>query len=39
VPLYTALGFTPEERVDAALPNGVVLPIVRMIRPVDQAGG
>jgi GNAT superfamily N-acetyltransferase len=35
VPLYHALGFTPHERVDAALPNGVVLPIVRMTRSLD----
>jgi GNAT superfamily N-acetyltransferase len=30
VPLYTSLGFTPVERADARLPDGVVLPIVRM---------
>lgn len=30
VPLYTALGFTPLEHADAALPDGVVLPMVRM---------
>ena len=39
VPLYRALGFTPRERVDAALPDGVVLPIVRMTRSLDQGGG
>jgi GNAT superfamily N-acetyltransferase len=34
VPLYVALGFTAWERVDATMPDGVVLPIVRMRRPV-----
>ena len=35
IPLYRALGFTGDERVDAKLPNGVVLPIVRMTRAID----
>ena len=35
VPLYRALGFTEEERVDAALPDGTTLPIVRMVRSID----
>jgi len=39
VPLYRALGFTGDERVDASLPDGVVLPIVRMTRPIDYGGG
>lgn len=30
VPLYTALGFAVHERVDATMPDGVVLPVVRM---------
>lgn len=30
VPLYTALGFAPLERADARLPDGVVLPMIRM---------
>lgn len=34
VPLYAALGFAAHERVDAAMPDGVVLPVVRMTRPV-----
>ena len=35
VPLYEALGFTAQERVDAAMPDGVVLPVVRMSRPLS----
>jgi GNAT superfamily N-acetyltransferase len=35
VPLYAALGFAAHERVDAAMPDGVVLPVVRMTRPID----
>jgi GNAT superfamily N-acetyltransferase len=35
VPLYRALGFTGEERVDASLPDGTTLPVIRMIRPID----
>jgi GNAT superfamily N-acetyltransferase len=34
VPLYTALGFVAHERVDATMPDGVVLPVVRMTRPI-----
>lgn len=34
VPLYEALGFTALERVDALMPDGVVLPVVRMSRPM-----
>ncbi|MGH7648751.1 MAG: GNAT family N-acetyltransferase [Gemmatimonadaceae bacterium] len=29
-PLYRALGFTETERIEATLPNGVVVPVVRM---------
>ena len=35
IPLYRALGFTGDERVDAVLPDGVVLPIVKMTRAID----
>ena len=38
VPLYRALGFIGDERVDAALPDGVALPIVKMTRPIDYGG-
>lgn len=31
-PLYLALGFAPVERYDAPLPDGEVLPVVRMTR-------
>jgi GNAT superfamily N-acetyltransferase len=31
-PLYLALGFTPIERAEAKLPDGEVLPLVRMAR-------
>ena len=34
VPLYRALGFTEEERVDASLPDGTTLPVVRMVRSI-----
>lgn len=37
VPLYEALGFTAHERVDAAMPDGVVLPVVRMSRPISAS--
>lgn len=30
VPLYEALGFVPLERVDAPMPGGLTLPVVRM---------
>ena len=36
VPLYEALGFTAHERVDAVMPDGVVLPVVRMSRPIPD---
>jgi GNAT superfamily N-acetyltransferase len=32
VPLYVALGFVPLERKDVRLPDGVILPVVRMDR-------
>lgn len=34
VPFYRALGFEERERIDVALPDGVVLPVVRMVRPI-----
>ena len=39
-PLYRALGFEPRDRSAAALPDGEVLAIVRMTRPLtDSPGG
>ncbi len=35
VPLYERYGFEARERIDAALPDGVVLPILRMERSLD----
>ena len=37
VPLYAALGFVAHERVDVPLDGGVVLPCVRMTRPIAGA--
>jgi GNAT superfamily N-acetyltransferase len=34
-PLYRALGFFAEERIELALPDGVQVPLVRMSRPID----
>lgn len=34
-PLYRAFGFQPRERVESRLPDGVVVPFVRMDRPID----
>jgi GNAT superfamily N-acetyltransferase len=34
-PLYRALGFSPDERIELALPDGVRVPLVRMSRPID----
>jgi GNAT superfamily N-acetyltransferase len=34
-PLYRALGFREVERLDARLPDGTLLPVVRMARPLD----
>ncbi len=34
-PLYAAFGFAPCERFEAPLPDGLTLPVVRMVRPVD----
>jgi GNAT superfamily N-acetyltransferase len=34
VPFYAAEGFVALERIDAPLPNGVVLPILRMRRAI-----
>jgi len=33
-PLYVALGFTPDERIELLLPDGVRLPLVRMSRTI-----
>jgi GNAT superfamily N-acetyltransferase len=35
-PLYRALGFTPEERIELPLPDGVCLPLVRMSRQIER---
>lgn len=35
-PLYRALGFAAQERVELALPDGVRVPLVRMSRPADD---
>jgi GNAT superfamily N-acetyltransferase len=34
-PLYRALGFTAVERVASTVADGVVIPFVRMMRPID----
>lgn len=36
-PLYRALGFVEVERIDATLPNGVVVPVLRMSRALASA--
>jgi GNAT superfamily N-acetyltransferase len=36
-PLYRALGFTEVERIDAPLPDGERLPVVRMTRPLTSS--
>jgi predicted N-acetyltransferase YhbS len=33
-PLYSALGFSADERVELALPDGTIVPLVRMSRPI-----
>ncbi|MDB4877840.1 MAG: acetyltransferase family protein [Gemmatimonadetes bacterium] len=38
-PLYASLGFVARERADAHLPDGVVLPIVRMTRAIVVGEG
>jgi GNAT superfamily N-acetyltransferase len=38
VPFYTTLGFVARERVNVPLPDGVLLPCVRMARPVEDDG-
>ncbi|MDB4881568.1 MAG: Acetyltransferase family protein [Gemmatimonadetes bacterium] len=35
-PLYRALGFREEERVELTLPDGVSMPLVRMTRSLDE---
>lgn len=37
VPLYEALGFTAREAVDVPLADGLVLPCVRMARPIEPS--
>lgn len=39
LPLYAALGFVAHERMDATLPDGVVLPVVRMTRRIEAPSG
>lgn len=34
-PLYRALGFSADERIELALPDGVRMPLVRMSRPIE----
>ena len=36
-PLYRALGFEAVERVEAALPGGVVVPLMRMVRSLVRS--
>lgn len=36
-PLYRALGFVPLETTDVAMPDGEVLPIIRMRRPLGDS--
>jgi GNAT superfamily N-acetyltransferase len=38
VPLYSALGFEARERVAVSLPDGLELPVVRMVRAVRPSG-
>jgi len=38
VPFYEAEGFAVLERTDAVLPDGVVLPLVRMRRSIASEG-
>jgi GNAT superfamily N-acetyltransferase len=35
-PLYRALGFMADERIELALPDGVRVPLVRMSRPIGD---
>jgi len=35
-PLYSALGFSADERVELALPDGTMVPLVRMSLPISQ---
>lgn len=35
-PLYRALGFAADERIELALPDGVRVPLVRMSRPIGD---
>ena len=36
VPLYEAFGFEKRERIDVPMPDGVVLPVIRMERALDE---
>jgi hypothetical protein len=35
VPLYTLKGYRETGRIDVPLPNGEVLPVVRMCKPAE----
>jgi GNAT superfamily N-acetyltransferase len=35
-PLYRALGFAADERIELSLPDGVKVPLVRMSRPISD---
>ena len=35
-PLYRALGFAADERIELTLPDGVRMPLVRMSRPIER---
>ena len=35
-PLYRALGFAADERIELALPDGVPVPLVRMSRSIGD---
>ena len=39
VPFYRALGFEAREPITVALPDGVELPVVRMVRPIRPSPG
>jgi GNAT superfamily N-acetyltransferase len=36
VPLYTLKGYTPVERIEIPLPNGEVLPVIKMTKSLGQ---
>ena len=37
VPLYSLKGYTPVERIEIPLPNGEVLPVIKMTKSLGQA--